>query len=341
MSGNRKKIEFTEYLKIAFVTENQFTGKINPLATNRRTDVEWIIMLDATHFHWSQINENPNLLREFDATIFILPKTHPEQINTIRKCQGITTRILMQEGPSNYWLDYPTQIQIEYYNLLQEMDAIFCHNEYDKKYYQSITSKPVYIMPTFINLAFILQNIQHPKKLDNSVFIAGNAGNWYNGVTSALVIRDIPEIKIVGFPTMGRKLPNEEILMSMITNKEVKYVPFCDWSKFAQTLGFFKYAVHMMPTIAAASFQLQCAAMGVACIGNRDVDTQRICFPDLCVKPYDIRRARELLHQLVEDNDFYEMIIQKARKNVEQFSASLSAIQVKQNIQEIIDGTKK
>lgn len=341
MLGNRK--EHYE-LNLAFVSENQFTGKLSPNITNRRTDIEWILALGTTHFHWKQVQENPNVLKEFDAVIFVIPKTRPDMIGVIDKVKGITKRIFMQEGPMTYWYDYPTQVQIEYFKLLQDVDAVFCHNEFDKKYFREITKKPVFILPTFINTAFV-QNIPIAKpeeKQEGTVFVSGNACEWYGGVSSALVTRDISEIKMVGFPSMGRMIPNEDILMGMITNKEVKYIPFVDWAKFTSILSCFKYAVHLMPTIAAGSLQLQCAIAGVACIGNKDLDTQQICFPDLAVDVNDIGKAKELLKRLINDKDFYDMVVQKAKNNVIQFNSTLCSIDVRKNILEVIqNGTSE
>ena len=248
----------------------------------------------------------------------------------------------MQEGPSWYWQEYPTQIQIEYFNIVQEVDAVFCHNECDKRYYEELTKKPVYIMPTFINLTFI-NNLPKASKQDDIIMIGGNAGNWYNGVSSLLAVKDCEKIKTVCFPTMGRKLENEEILMSVISKKDIRYLPYIGWDKFTSTLSQFKYAIHLMPTPAAGSFHLQCAAVDVPCIGNKAVDTQRICFPDLSIDPYDIKKAKELIEKLTNNKDFYNKVVATARKNREQFSASVCAAQVKKNLKEIINdrGTKR
>ena len=70
-------------------------------------------------------------------------------------------------------------------------------------------------------------------------------------------------------------------------------------------LSTFKYAVHLMPTVAAGTFSLNCAYFGIPCIGNIKVDTQRLCHPDLSVAVDDIEKARSLANRLKNDPNFY------------------------------------
>ena len=42
-------------------------------------------------------------------------------------------------------------------------------------------------------------------------------------------------------------------------------------------------------------------------IGNKKVDTQRICHPDLAIDVDDVEKARKLVKRLKEDKDFYDM----------------------------------
>lgn len=51
-----------------------------------------------------------------------------------------------------------------------------------------------------------------------------------------------------------------------------------------------------------------CAFHGIPCIGNKLVDTQLNCFPELSVDVDDIQTARQLAHQLKNDGDFYNKI---------------------------------
>mgnify|MGYP007090470354 CR=1 FL=1 len=87
------------------------------------------------------------------------------------------------------------------------------------------------------------------------------------------------------------------------------------WNEWIEQLSKFKYAVHLMPTIAAGTFSLNCAYLGIPCIGNQNVDTQRICHPKLSVDIADVESARRLANKLTTDQDFYNKCSQEAKEN--------------------------
>jgi hypothetical protein len=84
-----------------------------------------------------------------------------------------------------------------------------------------------------------------------------------------------------------------------------------------QALSTFKYAIHMMPTVAAGTFALNCAYFGIPCIGNQDVDTQLLCHPSLSVAVSDLQTARDLAIQLRDDTGFYKECSEMAKANYE------------------------
>lgn len=61
----------------------------------------------------------------------------------------------------------------------------------------------------------------------------------------------------------------------------------------------------MMRTHAAGTFSLNCAYLGIPCIGYKGLDTQEICFPELSVKLGDLYKAKQFINQLHNDKDFY------------------------------------
>jgi hypothetical protein len=86
-----------------------------------------------------------------------------------------------------------------------------------------------------------------------------------------------------------------------------------------QQLSTFKYAVHLMPTVAAGTFSLNCAYFGIPCIGNNKVDTQRLCHPELSVDVNDVEAARKLAIRLRDDSAFYDMCSKTALENYKKY----------------------
>jgi hypothetical protein len=110
----------------------------------------------------------------------------------------------------------------------------------------------------------------------------------------------------------------------------LNHLPRLMWNEWMQELSKFKYAVHMMPTVAAGTFALNCAYFGIPCIGNQDVDTQLLCHPSLSVAVNDLEAARELAIQLKEDKDFYNECSQMTKANYEAcFSKEIWLEQIK------------
>jgi hypothetical protein len=84
-------------------------------------------------------------------------------------------------------------------------------------------------------------------------------------------------------------------------------------------LSTFKYAVHLMRTVAAGTFSLNCAYFGIPCIGNTNVDTQWLCHPELSIDVSDIRYAKALALSLKNNPDFYNECSESAKQNYKKY----------------------
>jgi hypothetical protein len=86
-----------------------------------------------------------------------------------------------------------------------------------------------------------------------------------------------------------------------------------------KTLSIFKFAVHMMPTIAAGTFTLNCAYFGIPCIGYFELDTQRLCHTNTSVNKSDIKSASEIAIKLKNDENFYNECSKNCKINFDKF----------------------
>lgn len=275
-------------MKIAFFTEMGFQGQIPRTHDNMRTEFAWMVALEADHYN---IHSLPSV--KYDLGIVIIPKKNPEfDINTLKECCAKVA--VMQEGPNWYWQDYTLDKQVWYFNTLASADIIFTHNELDKKYYQGLISHPdVRVMSSLMIEDTVGELKQEDRK---GVIIGGNFVSWYGGFDSFIIAQEFDN-GIVYAPSMGRKQQGEEQL--------IQHLPYLNWSQWIHTLNKFKYGVHLMRTHAAGTFALNCAYLGIPCIGYDGLDTQRICHPDLTVELGDLLTARKLAEKLRKDEDFY------------------------------------
>jgi hypothetical protein len=112
---------------------------------------------------------------------------------------------------------------------------------------------------------------------------------------------------------MGRKIKNEDQI------ENLTHFPYMEWGTWIKTLSSFKYAIHLMPTIAAGTFANNCGYLGIPCIGYDKADTQRIIHPDLSVDFGDLEKAKNLAKKLRIDKDFYLHCSKKAQDNYNKY----------------------
>jgi hypothetical protein len=313
--------------KIAFLTEMGFVGKIPANHTNMRTEFAWMYALDADHFNIHLFGSDKNLTG-YDHIFIIFPKGKPflnstaveliKGINPISELlqQNIVERIkekgngkvhFVQEGPHWFQNDYSVEDQIYFYNFIASCDSIFTHNDSDVYYYKGLfPTKEVRPIGTLM-IDTLIKGIVPTK--EDKVIIGGNFARWYGGFESYMIADNF------GVPIWAQTSHAMRENESM--NGALNHFPRLVWNDWMQELSKFKYAVHMMPTVAAGTFALNCAYFGIPCIGNQDVDTQLLCHPSLSVAVNDLEAARELAIQLRDDKEFYNQCSEIARANYE------------------------
>jgi hypothetical protein len=290
-------------MNTAFFTEGSYKGKVPRNHPNMRTDLAWVCSLEADHWN---LNDSPP--QKYDLGVVIIPKKNP-QFNISRLKEFCTQIAVMQEGPNWYWQDYPLNQQIWYYNTIQEADFMFVHNETDKKYYGGLTGKECKILPSLM-IEDSIKNL--PEVERQNIIIGGNFCSWYGGFDSYIVAQeaDCP----IYIPSMGRKIDGEEQMPNL------NHLPYMNWVEWIKTLNNFKYGVHLMRTHAAGTFALNCAYLGIPCIGYKGLDTQENCHPSLTVKLGDLEAAKEKLTLLKNDPEFYKKCVIEAKSNYTLFS---------------------
>lgn len=276
-------------MRIAFFTEMGFHGKVPRTHDNMRTEFAWMCALEADHYN---INEIP--VEQYDLGIVIIPKKNPGfDIEGLKlTCKKVA---VMQEGPNWYWQDYDLSKQVWYYNILTSADIIYTHNKADQRYYQGLTAHPdVRVLPSLM-IEDAIGKLEEVKR--EGVIVGGNFVSWYGGFDSYIIAQELSS-GVVSAPSMGRKQPGEEQLLA--------HLPYMNWREWIHALNKFKYGVHLMRTHAAGTFALNCAYLGIPCIGYYGLDTQEVCHPNLTVEVGDLVKAKQLAMRLRDDETFYK-----------------------------------
>lgn len=283
-------------MKIAFFTEMGFQGRIPRNHNNMRTEFAWMVALEADHYN---IHTVP--ITQYDLGIVIIPKKNPDfDINKVKQyCKKVA---VMQEGPNWYWQDYDLAKQVWYFNTLTSADIIFTHNQADKKYYQGLTSHPDVRVMQSLMIEEAIGDIEAVER--DGVIIGGNFVSWYGGFDSFMIAQELGNE--VWAPSMGRKQEGEDQL--------IKHLPYLNWQDWIHTLNNYKYGVHLMRTHAAGTFALNCAYLGIPCIGYKGLDTQEILHPDLTVEVGDLDSARKIAKNLKNNEKDYTYFSNKAKE---------------------------
>lgn len=297
-------------MRVAFLTEMGFEGKVPANHPNMRTEFAWMHALDADHRHLPNYAD----VRGYDHVFIIFPKgelnlnavggkirNQPNPYSGLL-ASGLVEVLkknnakvyFVQEGPAWMFTELEIIDQINFYNMLAGVDAIFAHNTSDTSYYKGLVpNKPVYVMPTLM-IDELIKDVEWVP--EDKVIIGGNFARWYGGFESYMIAREF-QVPIWTQTSHATREHEDQLL---------KHLPRVLWVDWIKQLSSFKYAVHLMPTVAAGTFSLNCAYLGIPCIGNEKVDTQRYCHPELSVDIGNIERARILARKLVEDRDFYK-----------------------------------
>ena len=289
-------------MKIAFFTEGQWQGNIDRDHPNMRTEMAWMCATKADHYN---INDTPN--QQYDLGIVIIPKNNPEfDSNRLKQyCRQLAS---MQEGPHWYFQDYKIEQQIWFYNTLMDMDFLFVHNEIDKKYFEGLTGKECKVMPSLM----IEDSLNKLSTEDRSgVMIGGNFCHWYGGFDSYMVAQIFEEEIFI--PSMGRKIEGEEQIDNLC------HLPYMNWTQWIHELNKRKYGIHLMRTHAAGTFALNCAYLGIPCIGYEGLDTQELCHLDCTVELGNIAEAKEIAENLRKDEKFYLYCSNNAKANYKKY----------------------
>jgi len=293
-------------MRVAFFTEAGYTGNVPASNPNMRTDMAWVYALDAYHYpiiHIDRVADN-----SYDLGIAILPKikNNIKHINVGKEMQRICKVCsIMQESNYFMWQDESIEDQIWYLNNLNEIDFMFVHNNIDKKYYNGLINKPCEKLPSVMITDYI--NVDNEKR--DAVIIGGNFVSAYRGLDSFMVAREL-DIPIYAISS-GRKKQGEEQL-------GIQHIPWTTWLEWMKHLSKFKYGVQF-GIGGAGSFNLNCAYLGIPCIGLQELETQNLCFPELSIGDVDLKKGKELILKLSKDKDFYDHCSTTAKSNYKKY----------------------
>ena len=295
-------------MNICFVSQNSHIGKLPRDFVNCRTEFAWQIALNADHFPIQYLLSKPaTVVSQYDVVIVILPKKleNFDTVQLLELVKSIGKKVtVMQEGPAWYYQDYTYTNQVNYINFLSSMDFLLTHNKSDISYFKGIFKKPTFNLQSLM-IEDVVKNV--PRENNGMPIIGGNFCSWYGGVDSYFVSHNFNKPTFI--PSMGRKIENEDQFPSL------HHLPYMIWNEWIKTLANFNVGIHLMRTHAAGTFALNCAYLGIPCIGYKGLDTQETLHPELSINIGDIEKANQLTLRLRDDKEFYNYCSDTTKDN--------------------------
>lgn len=293
-------------MKIAFLTEINHEGYWPLDFPNARTEICWMLALNAYHYNiWKYES-----VKDYDHVFVIIPKgevylnavgsTLVDKKNpTSALLSSNFTEILKNNNKKVYFIqegsvdrqfnDYELIDQFNYHNHLQNFDILFAHNEYDTLYYKGMfPNKRVEVIPPLM-LEHLISDVKWNP--ENKIMLGGNFSHFYRGFQSFMIADEIKDHEKWVMTSHSTRIHENEI-------ENLNIMPRFSWVDWMKELSTFKFGIHLMDLRAAGTFALNCGYYGIIVIGNKQMDTYRLIYPEWSVDVYDLKKARDLANIL-------------------------------------------
>ena len=217
---------------------------------------------------------------------------------------------IYQDGEIGWWNQVDTRLQAWWYNQLRAANGILVPNSTDIPFYKGLfPDKDIKVIRSVMTDEGLDKTKFKPQ--ENRTIITGPLTREYNGFSQVLIAHnaDMP----IDIPPMGEsRMPKDS--WEMAPNLGINYLEYMSWIDWMYNLSRYKIGYMMSAATASGSFALNCAYLGIPCIGDKRADTQSILFPDLAIDVFDNKKALDLTLKLKKDLDFYIEVSNKAKR---------------------------
>ena len=216
---------------------------------------------------------------------------------------------IYQDGEIGWWNQVDTRLQAWWYNQLRAANGILVPNSTDIPFYKGLfPDKEIKVIRSVMTDEGLDKTKFKPQ--ENRTIVTGPLTREYNGFSQVLIAHnaDMP----IDIPPMGEsRMPKDS--WEMARNLGINYLQYMSWVDWMYNLSRYKIGYMMSAATASGSFALNCAYLGIPCIGDKRADTQSILFPDLAIDVFDNKKALDLTLKLKKDLDFYIEVSNKAK----------------------------
>lgn len=270
---------------------------------------------------------NFKLLSSFDLVFATMWKVKTNDIedrwmNVLHRLKDETDTkvVLFQEAETPWPTTRSWDEQKSFIELLGKVDLFLTHNQRDIDMWGPLRKgKPTYRWKTCLDLTTVIPYaIPEHLKADRPILFGSSYDQRANGLAGLVACKDFGhplwhQNRSTGYEDRNLEMPG---LLGVNVDKEI---PHGSWTQWMGDVSGAYLAVHPMPAASAGRDQICFAAMGIPCIGSRDLDIQAELFPRLVVDHYDVGKIKKLVRYMLNDEAAYLHVRLYAQEKVQKY----------------------
>ena len=232
-------------------------------------------------------------------------------VNTIKsqlRPDGKTKLVVNNDYTTEMWglsFEYPPTVERE----LTGADVLFGTEYYQVTALTEISGRKCYVIPHPADVRRLKSLAPLPKK--DIISTLWRRYDNFSYIPSLAVRNQGLTTQLIGFD----KSKDPKVYLTTTLYDHVfagtNYFDFCDQMRESKIVyDPFTYHSYSRATV-------DTAALGVAVVGSNRTQSMNVCYPHTTVDPYDVKGTRELLRRLIEDEEFYNLVVETAKEKVE------------------------
>lgn len=234
------------------------------------------------------------------------------------------------EGSIWAWMEeWPAAEQELYIKLLSKCKAYAVANEYDQHQVRLFAPRTVKIGPC-TNLF-----VEEPRnELGDYIFIANPSKGYQRGMMAHKLVYDsapknldVYSLKYNRAQVHSAHSHRPICLPDSYKMPGFKLLDRMNWEDFMTFTFNSRFGVDIHRDFSAGQTAVDFGSLGVPLVGNIELDTQRIIFPDISFEWSDYENIKKHIHLLSVDDDFCSDVGKKALENTRKYYSSVVVLE--------------
>ena len=219
-----------------------------------------------------------------------------------------TKLIVNNDYTTELWgssFDFPTTIKRE----LNYADMLFGTEYFQTTALTEISGRICYIMPHPADIKRLKSITPMPKK--NIITTIWRRYDQHAYIPSLVTRNHGLVTQLIGYDKAIDRKPWVTATLYDYVYLGTNYFDFCNQMRESKIVyDPFTYHSYSRSTV-------DTAALGIPVVGSNRTQSCNVCYPYTVVDPYDVTAARNLIKKLIEDKEFYDLVVKTALEKVE------------------------